>query len=239
MDRLSTKLFGIAVSRWLILAGVGLALLAVSVIIRDRLNIEWSVFSLRDFVETLGVWGPLAFIGILTFRFLFLIPTGILLLGAGILFGPAYGTLYAGIGMFLSGMLKYLVASIIGRDAILKQLPTLAQGWLRSMADKKMSAWGLAGICAYPFFPKHVFQFAAILSGMSLAAFVPSVLAGSFVRAAIFANLGEAIYSGAGLIAATGLLLAALALPLAIAPWRRWLLAPLKPDTPAASHTEK
>lgn len=224
---LARKIFGVALFRWAILGAIGLALLAASFVVRERLNLEWNVESLRRFVQSLGFWGPLAYIAILTLRFIVLIPTSILLLAAGIMFGPVYGTLYAGIGLFGSGMWKYGIASIVGRDVMLAQLPERLQQWVRRVAEQKMSAWALAGVCAYPFFPKQIFQFAAILSGMSLIVYVAAITIGGFVQAAIFASVGEAIYSGAGLATATGLFVAALIIPLIVPSWRRWMLAPI------------
>jgi len=225
------KVFGVPVYRWLLLAGVMILLLSLSVLIRGQLDIEWSLESLRGFVGKLGVWGPIAFIGILTFRFLFLIPTGLLLLAGGVIFGPVYGTLYAGLGMFFSGMLKYGFLAIVGRKAFLSVLPARLQVWVGKLAQGRMSAWALGGFCAYPFFPKHVFQYAAILSGMDLPRYVVAVLAGSLVQSFLFANLGEAIYSGAGIALSAGLLLSAIVLPLAVPSWRRWMLAPLRSRT--------
>ena len=224
---LHKKLLGVAVFRWAILGAIGLTLLAASFIVRDRLDLEWTVESLRRFVQGLGYWGPLAYIAILTLRFIVLIPTSILLLAAGILFGPVYGTLYAGIGLLGSGMWKYGLASIVGRDVLLAQLPERLQRWTRQVAEQKMSVWALAGVCAYPFFPKQLFQFAAILSGMGLFAYVIAITGGGFIQAAIFASVGEAIYSGAGLATTTGLFLAVLLIPLIVPPWRRWMLTPI------------
>lgn len=224
---LNGKLFGVPVYRWLLLAFVWIGLVALSFLIRGRLDIEWSLESLRAFVEGLGALGPLVYIGILAFRFLFLIPTGLLLLAGGVLFGSVYGTLFAGLGMVFSGLLKYAFTAIVGRDAILDSLPPRLRDWVREMAQGRMSAWALGGVCAYPFFPKHVFQFAAILSGMGLAIYMSAVFVGSFARAFLFANVGEALYSGAGLGLASGALLAGLVLPLSIPSWRRWMLAPL------------
>jgi uncharacterized membrane protein YdjX (TVP38/TMEM64 family) len=227
MPDLSRSVFGLTLLRWIVLVAIGIGLLSISIVVRNQLDIEWSVQSLRDFVQTLGIWGPLAYVGILTFRFVFLIPTGLLLLAAGIMFGPVQGTLYAGLGMTGSGLLKYGFTLIIGRDVVLHQLPPRLQSWVEEIATRKMSFWALGGVCAYPFFPKHVFQFAAILSGMSFLAYVSAVIVGSFVRAAIFSNVGESIYSGAGLIATTSILLAGLILPMCVPSWRRWMLAPL------------
>ena len=215
------------VYRWAALGALILVLVALSAFIRGRLDLDWNVASLRGFVQSLGIWGPAAYIGILTFRFVFLIPTELLLVAAGILFGPVNGTIFAGLGMFFSGLVKYVAVMAIGRDALLHQLPDRLGDWVRSMAETRMSAWALMGVCAYPFFPKHVFQFAALLSGMRVMVYALSVLVGSTVRASLFATLGEAIFTGAGLIAVTLILIVIIAAPMTIPSWRRWVLAPL------------
>jgi uncharacterized membrane protein YdjX (TVP38/TMEM64 family) len=224
---LNRTVFGVAVYRWAVLAAIGITLLIVSVIVRRQLDLEWNVESLRRFVEGLGFWGPLAYMAILTLRFVVLIPTSILLLAAGVLFGPAYGTLYAGLGLLGSGMWKYGLATVVGRDVLLAQLPDRIARWVKRTAERKMSVWALGGACAYPFFPKQFFQFAAILSGMSLIAYVIAIVAGSFIQAAIFAYVGEAIYSGTGLVSATIALLSLLIIPMIVPPWRRWIMAPI------------
>ena len=226
------SILGVPVFRWAILAGIGLGLFAASILVRGQLDLEWNVDSLRRFVKNLGFWGPLAYITIFTLRFIVLIPTSILLLAAGIMFGPFYGTLYAGLGLLGSGLWKYALASIVGRDFILTRLPDRVRHWVQRMAGQKISIWALAGVCAYPFFPKQFFQFAAILSGMSLAAYIIAIVIGSFIQAAIFANIGQAIYSGAGLASATAIFVIVLIIPLAIPSWRRWILAPINPVLP-------
>jgi uncharacterized membrane protein YdjX (TVP38/TMEM64 family) len=222
------EIVGVPLYRWLLLGAVVLGLLGLSIIIRTQLKIEWNLESLRAFVQSLGIWGALAFIGILTFRFLFLIPTGLLLLAGGAIFGPVYGTLYAGFGMFLSGMLKFALIAILGRDKVLGTLPPKVQAWVRKLAQGRMSAWALFGICAYPFFPKHVFQYAAILSGMGLFRFGVAVLLGCLVQAFLFANIGQALYSGAGIALSSGLLLISIVLPLSVPSWRLWMLTSLQ-----------
>jgi len=218
---------------------LGIGALVLSVFIRKHLNIEWNIASIREFVEGLGIWGQLVFMGILTFRFIFLIPTGLLLLVAGLVFGPIYGTLYAGLGMTGSGMIKYAFASVVGRDVLIKQMPIPLQLWIKKVSDKKMSIWALGGVCAYPFFPKHVFQLAAVLSGMSLAAYITSIAAGGIIRAAIFCNIGDAIYTGAGLMTASGALLVGMVLPMCVPSWRHWMLAPISTKTTNPPSTEK
>lgn len=223
---------GVALYRWVLLGGVLSALLAVSIYLRGQLNIEWSAQSIRAFVLSLGMWGPLSYIGILVFRFLFMVPSGLLLLAAGMLFGPLYGTLYAGLGLFGSALLKFGLVSLVGQQIVLRQLPERLQTWVANAAQRRSSMWALGGICAYPVIPKHVFQFLAILSGMTLIAYIFAVATGSMVRAGIFAIAGEALYSGSGLISVSIILLILTLAPLCVSRWRRWMLAPLQLSLP-------
>lgn len=216
---------GISAPRWAALGAVVFTFGLLSVFVRDALALEWSVASLRELVERAGWWGPLAYISILTFRFAVLVPSSILLLAAGICFGAFPGTLYAAIGLTLSAFLKYGVASIAGRDFLLRQLPAK---WGENLAigDRRATSGGLALVCAYPFGPKHIFQIAAILGGMSFAHYAIAVAGGANFRAGAFALLGDAVATGEGIVLVSSLLLAAAVMPLAVPRWRRWILSP-------------
>ncbi len=219
-----TGFLGISPPRWAALLALLLALGLLSVAVRDRLALEWSVASLRELVERAGFWGPLLYVGLLTFRFAVLVPSSILLTAAGLCFGAIPGMLYATAGLTLSALLKYGVASVAGRDFLLRQVPERLRARL-AMGSRRASAGGLGLICAYPFGPKHVFQLAAILSGMSLLRYVAAVGIGASFRAGAFAWLGDALATGVGLAWISAGLLAVATLPLAIPGWRRWLLA--------------
>ncbi|MDJ0787707.1 MAG: VTT domain-containing protein [Myxococcota bacterium] len=218
------ELLGIPPSRWALLGGVVLALAALSLLVRDQLSLEWSVESLRALVSRAGLLGPVLYVGILTLRFAVLVPSSILLAAAGLCFGAVPGTLYATIGLTLSALLKFAVASIAGRDFLLRQLP---KHWSVTLAvgDRRATAGGLALVCAYPFGPKHVFQIAAILSGMSLWKYAAAVASGAKFRAGAFAVLGEAVATGQGVVGASALLLVVGAIPLAVPRWRAWLFS--------------
>jgi uncharacterized membrane protein YdjX (TVP38/TMEM64 family) len=215
---------GVSTARWSALAAVAAGLVLLSVLVRDQLALEWSVASLRGLVERAGWWGPLLYIAILMFRFAVLVPSSILLIAAGLCFGAVPGTLYATVGLALSALLKYAVASIAGRDVLLRQLPRRLRERL-ALGDRRTSVGGLGLICAYPFGPKHVFQVAAILSGMSLVPYLIAVSAGANFRAAAFSLLGDSVATGEGIALVSTLLLLVTAAPLAFPASRRWLLA--------------
>jgi len=222
---------GVPLWRWAILALTAIMLALISVVLRGALDLEWSLGSLRKLIGSYGFWGPIAYVAILTFRFLVLIPSSILLIASGIMFGPVYGALWAGIGLSLSGLLKFAFVAVVGRDVVLRQLPEGMREWVLKAAHTRQSGWALFAICAYPMLPKHVFQVSAILSGMSLVVYAISIGAGSFIRGALFAVLGEALYSGEGVLLATIVLAAFVALPVLHPASRAWLLTTISPDS--------
>ena len=75
------------------IALVGLiGLLALGRVFASRLGIEWDPSSVRELVAGLGAWGPVLFVGLLTFRQILLIPSQILLVAGGLCFGIFQGT---------------------------------------------------------------------------------------------------------------------------------------------------
>ena len=224
MTAASGGLFGISGRRWLLLGVVAAALGGVSFYVRGSLDLEWSVESLRDLVARAGVWGPAVFVAILAFRFAVLVPSSILLTAAGLCFGAVPGMLYATLGLTLSGLLKFAVASIAGRSFLLRQLPEQWSSTLE-VGDRRSTVGGLALICAYPFGPKHIFQIAAILSGMSFWKYFLAVASGAKFRAGAFAYLGEAVATGEGILVVSLLLLTGGAIPLAVPSWRASLFS--------------
>lgn len=237
MKALNERVFGVPLMRWLALLVMVTGLILLSVLIRDRLDIEWSIESVRSFVADLGAWSAVAYMAILSFRFLFLVPSSLLLIAGGILFGPVFGTVYAGLGLWVSGLIKFVFVSIVGRDVLLSQLPVQLRNRVVASAQSRMSGWLLIAIGAYPFFPKHVFQLGAILSGMKFYTFAAAVLVGSVCRAAIFCFIGQAIYAGTHLQWIGGSLLLIITVPLIVPSWRQWLLSPVYANKHASHST--
>lgn len=189
------------------------------------LGIEWSVESLREIVAGLGAWSPIAFIALLTFRSLLLLPGPLVLTASGLLFGAAAGALWGAIGLTLSALLQYVIVRWIGAEAIAAQLGPAYAGAIRVARTRAGSAI-LALASAYPAGPPiAVAQLAAAIAGMRPLVFTGAVLLGSGVRAASYAWLGSALIEGRGLAAAAVLLLALAGLPLLIPRTRAWLRA--------------
>jgi len=212
---------------WLVLAYL-VVLVGVSALVRDSLEIEWNAQSVRELVAEAGIWGPLLFLGMMTFRFVFMIPSPILLTAAGICFGVALGTLYGGLGLLLSAVLKLVAAQIAGREMLLEQLPVRVRQQL-ALADTRLGVGVIGVITSYPVGPAGLLHIAAILSGVSTLPFVLAVGAGSLIRAGTFSLFGNALVAGEGLLTASVVFGALMGLPLLVPGWRSYLLGRIRP----------
>ncbi|MBW2287084.1 MAG: TVP38/TMEM64 family protein [Deltaproteobacteria bacterium] len=190
-----------------------LILLAGSTYLRNFLGVEWSPESVRATVRDAGIWAPLLFIALVTFRLVILVPSQILLAAAGLLFGAALGALYGAIGMTLSAILNFAAVRVAGIDRIREQLPRRFSGAL-DVAQSKLGAGALVLASGYPVGPISAFQIGAALTGMSFLSFVVAVSIGSAVRAATYSYLGSTLFDGYRLIYGAAAVFAAAAIPL-------------------------
>lgn len=91
--------------------------------------IAWGALEFRDhllpfvdWIETLGIWGPLIFIGGYTFFVLLFAPGSALTLAAGALFGVPWGAFYAFSGAFLGSTGAFLISRYIAHDWVNEKL---------------------------------------------------------------------------------------------------------------------
>ena len=85
------------------------------------LHIDFSKISEAEFknwVYSLGLWGPITYILVYIFRPLILFPAGVLSATAGIIWGPALGFFYLQIAANLSSTAEFLLARYFARDAV-------------------------------------------------------------------------------------------------------------------------
>lgn len=71
-----------------------------------------------EWVDGMGIWGPVAFIGGYAVATVALIPGSLLTLAAGAIFGLVRGTLYTMIGATLGAAGAFLVARYLAREAV-------------------------------------------------------------------------------------------------------------------------
>jgi uncharacterized membrane protein YdjX (TVP38/TMEM64 family) len=200
-------------------------IVGVMVAMRRTLGLEFDPESLRTAVAKLGIWGPLVFVGIVAFRVPLGLPSQVVLVGGGLIFGIVTGTLLGGIGLTISGLLFYAGSRWAGREAIESRVPDKLKSLL-DLADTRLGGLIVALGTGYPFAPATAYHMAAGIAGMSLALFAISLVTGAAMRAAIYTWLGSSVAEEgiAGLAQATAVLAVVLLTPLAFPRSRAWLL---------------
>lgn len=75
-----------------------------------------------SWVQSLGAWGPVAFIVLYILAILLFVPGSILTLAGGALFGVGFGTLYVFVAAVLGSCLAFLIARYGGRHFVERRL---------------------------------------------------------------------------------------------------------------------
>ena len=182
---------------------------------------------LRDslaWIEGLGLWGPAAFIALYMAATLLSLPGAILTLGAGLLFGAVWGSVYVSIASTLGATTAFLIGRYAARDWARKTFGgnPLFKALDHAVARHGWKIVGLARLC--PGVPFHILKYAFGLTRVSLRDFFlaswVAMLPGTVFYATVgslaadASSLGTASWTlvpPAGPLVAAGLLVAAAA----------------------------
>jgi uncharacterized membrane protein YdjX (TVP38/TMEM64 family) len=202
-----------------------LALVAAFVALRRALGIELAPESIRDAVDRLGIWGPVAFVAIVALRVPLGVPSALVLIGGGLVFGSVEGTLYGATGLLISAVVVFLGSRWAGREAVEARVPVRLR-YLLDVASSRLGALLVAVGTAYPLSPITSFSLLAGVTSMAPPVFAIATATGSLVRAALYTYFGSRLIEAepAGLISSGALFAAALLFPLALPAPRAWLL---------------
>jgi uncharacterized membrane protein YdjX (TVP38/TMEM64 family) len=175
------------------------------------LDLEWKPEALRDYVAALGLLGPVAVVAIMTFRPFLGLPTWLVLLACGMLFGPWLGALYGAIGGLLGGALIFGIARAFGRDAVQARI-----GGALRVFDDLLASRGVPWLALYsavPITPLTPIFASAGVSRMGLWPFCAAVGIGLLPRSGVFTFAGQAAIerSATNIAIAAGLIVAAAA----------------------------
>ncbi len=153
------------------IAAAALALILFAV--TRRLPISHLVEGLSNWIQSLGVWGPLVFALIYAAAVVAMIPGSALTLAAGALFGPLVGTITVSIGSTAGAALAFLIARYLARDAVAR--------WARrdprfEAIDRAIGEGGWRIVALLRLSPAVPFILQNYLYGLTRIGFWPSVL---------------------------------------------------------------
>ncbi|WP_413198620.1 TVP38/TMEM64 family protein [Nostoc piscinale] len=100
-----------------------LVILVAALVITARF-LNFSVFftNLVTYVNSLGIWGIVAYIGIYNLATLLFIPGSVLTLKAGCLFGVFWGSVYVLIAAIIGAVLAFMIGRYFSRNWVSKQI---------------------------------------------------------------------------------------------------------------------
>jgi uncharacterized membrane protein YdjX (TVP38/TMEM64 family) len=171
--------------------------------------------ALRSRVQQLGIWGPLAIVGLMTSAIVMSpIPSGPIALVAGAAFGPLWDTVYTVIGAEAGAVIAFWIARWLGYEAV--------KGWSRTgpllewLGRRRSQFWLMAVIFVsrlVPFISFDAISYAAGLTPLSFWRFAVATLAGVIPISFVLAFFGEEfIRAGPGGMAVVGVAVGALTL---------------------------
>ncbi|MEM8769148.1 MAG: VTT domain-containing protein, partial [Pseudomonadota bacterium] len=216
-------------SRWrrrLILLGFLAAAFMIGATVQEQLGVSFSVEGLeafRQWVQSLGWWGPVVFILLVVFRLFIGLSSHLILTLGGLAFGVAGGIVWGSIGLLVSSLVLFYLAQMLGADWVKRRFGDQYQLMLERI--QRVGVLAIFAITAHPIgllTPAHL---AAGLVGLNAAHFAAVVAAAAPIRAAPYAFLGTAVLDLTGMqsLLIAGALLLVFVLPLLIPQVRQWL----------------
>ncbi|MEO8144499.1 MAG: TVP38/TMEM64 family protein [Betaproteobacteria bacterium] len=177
--------------------------------------------ALRERIENMGIWGPLAVIALMVLAVLASpIPSAPIAMAAGAVYGHAWGTLYVVAGAEVGALAAFTIARLLGRAVVHRWFgERLPAGMIGS---QNALMWIVFASRLLPFVSFDLVSYAAGLTLLSAWRFALATLAGiipaSFLLAHFGHELGDGeadvfLYTALGLGLVTGI-------PLAVRFWR-------------------
>ena len=176
----------------LVALGIVLFVVAKEFHVQDRLK------QALDWVGQLGPWGAVIFIAIYVVATVFFIPGSVLTLGAGAVFGVAWGSIYVSIGSTLGATCAFLVGRYLARDAIARKI----EGNARFAAIDKAVAnegWKIVGLTRLsPVFPFTLLNYAFGLTQVRLGHYMLASWIGMMPGTVMYVYLGSLAKAASG-----------------------------------------
>lgn len=143
----------------------------------------------KDYVLSLGIIGPAAYISIFVIRPFFLIPSIFLFIAGGLAFGPLWGPIYASLGATMGGTLGFWVARLMGQEYVSNKLKW-AVGVVK---NHRVSFSAVFFLSLLPIMPVTAINYGAGLSKIKFRNYFSAHLLGLTPRAFAYGFFGNAL----------------------------------------------
>jgi uncharacterized membrane protein YdjX (TVP38/TMEM64 family) len=180
--------------KWLLYLAVAVALIVAA----KYLGVQDLLKQALDWVGQLGPWGPVLFIAVYIVATVLFIPGSAMTLGAGAIFGLAWGSVYVSIGSTLGATAAFLVGRYLLRNAIARKI----EGNERFAAiDQAVASegWKIVGLTRLsPVFPFTLLNYAFGLTRVKLSHYVLASWIGMMPGTVMYVYLGSLAKAATG-----------------------------------------
>ncbi|SKB13123.1 conserved membrane hypothetical protein [Planktothrix sp. PCC 11201] len=151
--------------------------------------------NLLDWVANLGFWGPVAFIIIYNLATILFVPGSLLTLGAGVIFGIVWGSIYVSIGSVIGATFAFLIGRYFARNWVAKKLENHEQFKAIDQAVSQ-EGWKIVGLTRLsPIFPFNLLNYAFGLTNISLKDYFLASWIGMLPGTILYVYVGSLIGS--------------------------------------------
>jgi uncharacterized membrane protein YdjX (TVP38/TMEM64 family) len=228
---------------WVRVSLLVVLLVVLCVIVWRKLPAEWLDSRwLEAWIKGMGLLAPLAYILLRAVAIvLTVVPNAPLDVAGGVLFGPFLGTVYSLLGSEAGAVACFLLARVLGRDAITQLLQRDVT--FGDRFPQRQLAYIVLFARLEPVFSFALVSYGAGLTGMSLRAFALSTLVGMTPGTILLNYYGKTFFTGVTLWQQVGLGLVMVVVLLVIPFWIRrknpgWLSDKRKVDSAAGGEGE-
>jgi len=185
--------------KWLLYLGGSIVLIAAGIVGFKYFHGQERLKQALDWVGQLGPWGPIIFIAIYILAAVLFIPGSVLTLGAGAVFGVAWGSVYVSIGSTLGATCAFLVGRYLARNAIARKIEGNERFAAIDQAVAK-EGWKIVGLTRLsPVFPFTLLNYAFGLTQVKLRDYMlaswigmlPGTIMGAYLGSLAQAATGE------------------------------------------------
>lgn len=174
---------------------IGLAALYWGLMETESLSIFTDKNALREWVDQLGIWGPLAVMAMMIAAIVMSpIPSGPIAMVAGAIYGPLWGTAYVVIGAEAGALIAFCLARLLGYKAIHRWSrirPML--DWLGRERSQTALMLVVFASRLVPFISFDAVSYAAGLTPLAFWRFLIATLAGVIPTAYLIVKFGEVL----------------------------------------------
>jgi uncharacterized membrane protein YdjX (TVP38/TMEM64 family) len=146
--------------------------IATLIVLTKQIDLQGVLQSALTWVDSLGTWGAIAFIGIYILAAVLFIPGSLITLGGGAMFGVVLGSLYVFVGAAIGATLAFLIGRYLIRGWVSRQIEGNAKFSVidRAIAEEGFKIVALTRLS--PIFPFNLLNYALGVTQVSLSDYI-------------------------------------------------------------------